>query len=108
MALVDPKLLRGIPDLNIAETAYNGSDPEWKADYIRRFQQCLLDRGASPTDAEAVGAHIHQRDYPVSRTELRTIFEQAGLSIRILNYDDTDAPLHDTMAMPVGSLSSGN
>jgi SAM-dependent methyltransferase len=82
----------GIPD-SLLEVDADPAEPAWRTDYLERMHRLLLERGADADGADSTVAHMRQRDYPVSLSELRGIFEPLGFVVESGRYLGAEHPL---------------
>lgn len=98
----DPsKHLRAIPveKLRDIRIPIEESRQEWREEFLRLDAACLRTVGIHEAAIDITLAHIRERDFPVSTEEMTNILRQAGFRVVVHDYQRTDHPLRDYLAL---------
>jgi SAM-dependent methyltransferase len=79
-------------------------EPAWREDYLSRMHAALLARGGDPDGSDQAVQHMRERDYPISLTEFRHIFESAGFEVVTERFADTNEPLGPYVGICIATI----
>jgi SAM-dependent methyltransferase len=81
------------------KTSGSPENEAWKPEFLDRYRQTLVAKGASEAGIAEVLSHVANRDYPISISELQQIVDDLGFKLQVLEMDGESEPLAEYFSM---------